>query len=126
MTGLDRFLDVCEMCNGRELEFIFFDLLINRKMGGLIRDIPGFRCRDCKAILISTGALEIIDELEHSGTQQFPAIKYQERVLKLGGEDRDLCERHLHSWDLVRRDGRDHLEALGFRVLGEWKKIANL
>ncbi|MBY0316359.1 MAG: hypothetical protein K2Q26_12605 [Bdellovibrionales bacterium] len=126
MMGLNRFLDVCEMCNGRELEFIFFDLLINKKVSDLIRDIPGFRCRDCGEILVSTGVLEIIDELEHSKTQYFPAIAYQEKILKLGGEDRELCERQLHSWEMVRVDERHHLEALGFRVLGDWKKIANL
>lgn len=126
MSGLNSFLDVCEMCDGRELEFIFFDLLVNKKNSGLIKDIPGFRCRDCREILVSTGVLEIIDELEHSGNQYFPAMKYQEKVLKLGGENREICERQLHSWYMVRVDERHHLEVLGFRVLGEWKKIANL
>ena len=126
MSGLSRFLDVCEMCGGRELEFIFFDLKVNKNESGLIRDIPGFRCRECEEILVSTGALEIIDELEHSKTQYFPTGAYQEKVLKLRDEDRELCERQLHSWTMVRVDERHHLRVMGFRVFGEWRKIANL
>ncbi|MAV90485.1 MAG: hypothetical protein CL676_03625 [Bdellovibrionaceae bacterium] len=126
MSGLSRFLDVCEMCNGRELEFIFFDLLVTKKEGGLIRDIPGFRCRDCHGILLSSGVIEVIDEMKHSGHQDFPVTKYQEKILNLSSEDKKLSERYLHAWDLVRLDERCYLETLGYRVLGEWKQIANL
>lgn len=127
MSELSWFVDTCEMCKSRELEFIFFDLKRgDSQCVGLIRDTPGFRCRDCGEILVSMGVLDVIDDLDHTKQQYFPAEVYQEKILKLKAEYREYCERQLHAWSFVRLDEREHLNVWGFRVLGDWKNIANL
>lgn len=127
MSGLGWFLDACETCSGRELDFVFLDLKNgDSRCVGLVRDIPGFRCRDCGEVLVSMGVLDVIDDLDHTKQQYFPADVYQEKILNLKTEDREYRERQLHAWSLVREDEREHLNVWGFRMLGEWKQIANL
>lgn len=122
-----RFLDVCEVCDSRELDFIFFDLKAFKENPYIIRDIPGFRCRDCGELLVSNGVIEILDEIKpmDSSVIDFPVNDYQKKILKLQKQDRDIAERYLHSWNLIKEDGREYLEKLGLRSLGDWQKMVN-
>lgn len=122
-----RFLDVCEVCDSRELDFIFFDLKAFKENPYIIRDIPGFRCRDCGELLVSNGVIEILDEIKpmSSIVIDFPVTNYQKKILKLQKQDRDIAERYLHSWNLIKEDGREYLEKLGLRSLGDWQKMVN-
>ena len=122
-----RFLDVCEVCDSRELDFIFFDLKAFKENPYIIRDIPGFRCRDCGELLVSNGVIEILDEIKPMDVRviDFPVNDYQKKILKLQKQDRDIAERYLHSWNLIKEDGREYLEKLGLRSLGDWQKMIN-
>lgn len=122
-----RYLDVCENCDSRELDFIFFDLKAFTENSYIIRDIPGFRCRECGEILLSNGVIEVLDEIKPHDSKviEFPVGKYQERILKLSKQDRDIAERYLHSWNLIKEDGREFLEIIGLRSLGDWQKMIN-
>lgn len=122
-----KYLDVCEVCESRELDFIFFDLKAFTGKTYIIRDIPGFRCPECGEILLSNGVIEVLDEIKPTEFDiiEFPVSKYQEKILKLSKQNRDIAERYLHSWNLIKEDGREFLEKIGLRCLGEWQKIVN-
>ncbi|MGE3682703.1 MAG: hypothetical protein AB7G93_13340 [Bdellovibrionales bacterium] len=122
---MEKYFDVCDQCGSRELDFIFFDLRCERG-DTWIKDIPGYRCRDCGEILVSSGAVDTIDEisLKPSAVIGFPILKYQKRVLKGSGLERDINERMLHAWSIVQRDGRLHLHVMGSRTFGDLKNLA--
>ena len=123
-----KYLDVCELCKSRELEFVLFDLNISETGKTIVRDIPGFRCSDCKELLVSNGVIEILDEMniKDHGVVDFPVNEYQTKILKLKKEDREIAERYLHSWNLIKEDGRNNMDLMGVRSLGDWQKIARL
>lgn len=120
-----KYLDVCELCNSRNLDFVLFDLCVGKTV---LRDIPGFRCSDCKELLVSNGVIEILDEmvLKDPGVIDFPVHEYQTKILKLKKEDREIAERYLHSWNLIKEDERKNMDLMGIRNLGDWQKIASL
>lgn len=122
---MEKYYDVCDLCHSRELDFVFFDLRHGEK-DLWIKDIPGFRCRDCSEILISMGVIETIDEViqKMKNSSMFPMLKYQQRVLKTSGLERGLTERYMHSWEMIKHDGRDLWEAIGFRLFGSFKSLA--
>lgn len=120
-----KYLDVCELCHSRNLDFVLFDLSCGKTV---LRDIPGFRCSDCKELLVSNGVIEILDEVDFSthGVLDFPVHLYQIKILKLKKEDREIAERYLHSWNLIKEDERKNMDLMGVRSLGDWQKIASL
>ncbi len=122
-----KFLDVCEVCDSRELDFVLFDLKAFKENSYIIRDIPGFRCRDCGELLISNGVIEILDEIKpiNSIVVEFPVNQYQSKIMKLQKMEREIAERYLHSWNLIKEDGREFLEKIGLRSIGDWQQIAN-
>lgn len=117
-------MDICDQCQNRELDFLFLDLR-HATRDLWIKDIPGFRCRNCGEILLSMSAIEVVDEVISSSknSTMFPIRKYQEKVLKENGLQRSLSERYLHSWDMVRSDGRDFWDVGGFRLFGSISKM---
>ena len=121
---MEKYLDICDHCQSRELDFVFCDLK-NNSSDLWIKDIPGFRCRECGEILFSSGVIETIDEviLRVSKSTMFPMLKYQQRVLKVSGLARNLEERYLHSWDMVKSDGRELWSVVGFRTFGDFKTL---
>jgi hypothetical protein len=124
VCALEKFFDVCDKCGSRELDFVFFDL----KLGGTetwIKDIPGFRCRDCGEILASSGVVETLDEviLTQTGSSTFPILRYQKKVTKALGLERDLNERLLHAWSFINSDGRELWALMGFRTFGDLRSL---
>ena len=121
---MEKYLDACDRCQSRELDFIFLDLKHDEK-DLWIKDIPGFLCRECGEILVSSGVIDTIDEVlvRIKSSVMFPMLKYQQRVLKTNGFERSLNERYLHSWDLVRHDGRELWNVVGFRTFGALKTL---
>ena len=121
---MEKYLDICDRCRSRELDFIFFDLL-RRESDLWLKDVPGFRCRTCGGILASGGVIETVHEAIRKTTASgvFPMLQYQKRVLRLGGQQRDLDERYLHSWDIVRHEDREKWSVAGFRTFGDLKSI---
>lgn len=124
---MEKYLDICERCQSRELDFIFCDLK-HDDSELWIKDIPGFRCRECSEIMFSSGVIETVDEVIAKGSRSslFPILSYQKRVLKMNGLERELNERYLHSWDMVKPDGRDLWSVVGFRTFGELKSLQAL
>ena len=122
---MDKYFDICDRCQSRELDFIFFDLRHEEK-DLWIKDIPGFRCREYGEILVSMGVIDTIDEvlLKTKTSSMFPILKYQQRILKSSGFERGLGERYMHSWDMVRHDGREQWDAVGFRLFGSIKALS--
>lgn len=121
---MDKYFDTCDRCQNRELDFLFVDLK-HADCDFWIKDIPAFRCRNCGEILVSMGVIETIDEVISSAktSSMFPMLKYQQRVLKSGGLERGLAERYLHSWDMVRYDGREQWDVAGFRLFGPFRTL---
>ena len=121
---MEKYFDMCDRCASRELDFVLFDLKHEEK-DLWIKDIAGFRCRDCSEILISSGVIDTIDEVlqKINRSVAFPMLRYQQRVLKSSGLERDLSERYLHSWDMVRHDGRQLWQVVGFRTFGALKEL---
>ena len=120
---MEKYLDICDVCASRELDFVFFDLRNSNEIW--IKDVPGYRCRDCGEVLLSSGVIEVIDEQLNtlSGSGSFPMQKYHHRVLKGSKLERDIGERFLHSWELIRADGREQWHVVGFRVFGDLKTL---
>lgn len=127
MVNEYKFLDVCELCESRELDFVLFDLKAFKESTYIIRDIPGFKCRVCGELLISNSVIEIMDELKISDSSvvDFPVGEYQKAIIRLGKIEREIAERYLHSWNLIRADGREFFEEIGLRSLGDWHQMAN-
>ena len=121
---MEKYFDMCDRCSSRELDFILFDLKHDEKDLWL-KDIAGFRCRECGEVLVSSGVIDTVDEVitKINRSMMFPMLRYQQRVLKSSGLDRDLNERYLHSWDLVRHDGRKIWQVVGFRTFGALKEL---
>lgn len=121
---MEKYLDICDRCHSRELDFIFFDLR-NGDSERWIKDVPGFRCRECGEILVSMGVIDAIDEVitKGSGSSMFPMGRYHQQVRKTSSIERSLSERYLHSWDMVRHDGKLKWEATGFRTFGDLKAL---
>lgn len=122
---MEKYFDVCDRCQSRELDFVFCDLK-HEERDQWIKDIPGFRCRECGEVMVSMGVIETIDEVisKTNKSSVFPMLSYQRRVLKVGGLERDLNERYLHSWDIVKTDGRDLWSVVGFRNFGHLKNLS--
>lgn len=121
---MERFFDICDKCSSRELDFIFFDLKCNQS-DVWIKDIPGYRCRSCGEVLASSGVIDTLDEVSSSliRNTMFPMLRYQKRVVKAAGADRDITERLLHAWSFVQGDGRETLQLMGFRTFGDLKAL---
>lgn len=122
---MERFYDVCECCESRELEFVLFDVK-DCVTAAWVKDMPGFRCRSCEEVSISEGVIEVFDELLPIPEKsiQFPIGRYQRRVLAKSGIERELNERLLHAWSIVRLDGRSSWEKVGSRAFGEISRLA--
>lgn len=122
---MEKYLDLCDRCQSRELDFVFSDLKHDEK-DHWIKDVPGFRCRECGEVMFSMGVIETIDEVLSRITKSlmFPMLAYQKRVLKVSGLERDLNERYLHSWDMVKSDGRGLWNIIGFRNFGDFKNLS--
>jgi hypothetical protein len=118
-------MDICDRCQSRELDFLFVDLK-HAQRDLWIKDIPGFRCRDCGEILVSMGVIETVDEIIQSSntSSMFPMLKYQQKVMKASGLERMISERYLHSWDMIRHDGRENWDVGGFRLFGPFRTLA--
>jgi hypothetical protein len=123
--NVERYFDVCDQCGSRELEFVFFDLM-RSDQNAWVKDIPGYRCRECGELLVSSGAIETIDEIvpRKDSSVPFPILKYQKRVLKGMGIERDFIERLLHAWSIVKIDGRQMWEFMGARTFGDISNFA--
>lgn len=121
---MEKYFDICDRCQSRELDFIFFDLK-HQDSDLWIKDIPGYRCRECGEILLSMGVIDTFDEVQVKikTSSMFPMLKYQQRVMKASGLERGLSERYLHSWDMVRHDGRQSWDVNGFRLFGALKDL---
>ncbi|NUN06696.1 MAG: YgiT-type zinc finger protein [Bdellovibrio sp.] len=122
---MEKYFDVCDRCQSRELDFVFCDLK-HEGRDLWIKDIPAFRCRECGEVLVSMGVIETVDEVisKISKSCVFPILQYQRQVLKVGGLERNLNERYLHSWDMIRPDGRDLWAVEGFRSFGDTKTLS--
>ncbi len=122
---MEKYLDICDRCHSRELDFILFDLK-HTSQDLWIKDIPGFRCRDCSEILVSMGVIETIDDVisKSKSSTMFPMLGYQQRVLRQNSLERTLSERYMHSWEMIKHDGRDFWDAIGFRLFGSFKSLA--
>ena len=121
---MERYLDICDRCQSRELDFIFLDLK-HAECDLWIKDIPGYRSRDCGEILVSMGVIDTVaEEITKIKTSViFPILKYQQRVVKSCGIGRSLNERYLHSWEMVRHDGYEKWDVGGFRMFGPLKAL---
>lgn len=122
---MEQFYDVCDKCSSRELDFVFFDL---KRDGNQmwIKDIPGYRCRECGEVLLSCGVIDTVDEViaKPTGSSVFPLLKYQRRVVKNSSLARDINERLLHAWSYIRCDGRESWSLMGFRAFGDLKTLS--
>ena len=108
--SLELFYDVCEVCNEKSLGKVFVDLARDDDLE--IKSIPFFKCLNCKSLLVANSVLEMIDEIAEriTTTTVFSQNDLDQRISFLESEDKDFEQRYLHSWEMIRVDGRESWE----------------